>query len=500
MELEAGQRRALLATVVLANVMANLDLTITNISLATIAGQMGATMAEASWLLTAYVVGAAIALPLTGYLNDRLGQRRLFVGTIIGFAASSLLCGASTSMEVLTLARFLQGLFSAPIAPIGTAVMATVYPGAQLQRVMAYFSMSMLVVPILGPAFGGWVTETIGWRWLFLANAPVGALIVAAALRHMDAAAVKARVMDWLGFISVAAVLVSFQFVAELGQHRGWLDSPSIVAALFVGGAALAVLTIHYVSRPAAVVLNLGCLRDRNFALGFIAAIPFAVALWGGQFLQPFLFQQQYGHSPSEAGVLLMPRALASLAAMYLVSKVGERIGMSTLLFVGGVLATVACFWMTRMSPDMTGWWLAPALALQGFGIGMVFVPLGTLPFTTLPREQMAEASTLYFLARNAASALGIAGVSVYATTQADGYWAKMGEHLTPYAPAVQDYAARLQVAPDSVAGAVALGAELARQASMAAFIDAQWLATAATLVLVPLALVLGRQTKAAAT
>jgi DHA2 family multidrug resistance protein len=485
-----GGSGALVATVVMANIMQAIDLTITNIALATIAGQLGATLNEAAWLLTAYVVGAAIGLPPTAYLNDRLGRRTLFVCTVAGFAAASLFCGLATSLEALTLARFLQGLFSAPIAPIGNAVLAATYSKERLPKVLSYFNMSMLVVPILGPAFGGFVTEAFGWRWLFLMNVPIGLVIIVAALQVLPQTEVRERRMDFTGFLVLAAALVSMQLIIDHGYQRGY-DSPFVVGCAFALAAAAAMLAVHYASLPAAPIVRLAPLADRNFALAIAAWIPFAVALWGGQLLQPFLFQQQFGHTPVETGLLLMPRAVGAFASMYLYSKIAQRFSASTFLLVGGLVATASCLWMTQMSPQMTGRWMMAPLTVQGIGLGLIVTPLTVLAYSTLPKELAAEASTLYYLARTVASAAGIGVMSAYATRGFDRYWAEMRGHVEGTAGRAYDYLAPLGLTPDSAEGAALLAAEVARQANMAAFIDGHWLAAAATAALIPLALVL---------
>jgi DHA2 family multidrug resistance protein len=488
--MQSLQSRALLATVVMANILQGLDLTITNIALATIAGQMSATLGEATWLLTAYVVGAALGLPLTGFLNDRLGRRTLFVGTVAGFTVTSFICGVATTLPALVLARFLQGVFSAPIAPICNAVLAASYPAGQLPRVMSYFNMSMLVVPILGPAFGGFVTELYGWRWLFLINVPIGVLIVLSALRFMEETPREARLMDWTGFVVLAATLVSFQLIIDHGNDNGF-DSPFIVACGFTLAAALAMLIVHYVSRPAAPILGLAALRDRNYAIALLACIPFSIALWGGQVLQPFLFQQQYGHSPVDAGLLLMPRALGAFCTMFLYSRIAHRFSPATFLLIGGSLASIGCLWMTQMSPDMTGQWMIAPLALQGLGLGLVITPIVVMAFISLPKELAAEASTLYFLVRTVASAAAIGVMSVYTTRGFDRYWGEMRGLIDTMSPAASRYLAPLGLTPDTADGAAVLAGALARQSTMAAFIDSHWLAAAATIALLPLAFLL---------
>lgn len=490
---ESTQREhggALIATVVMANIMQAIDLTITNIALSTIAGQLGATLNEAAWLLTAYVVGAALGLPPTAYLNDRLGRRTLFVLTVAGFSAASLFCGLATSLESLTLARFLQGLFSAPIAPIGNAVFAASFSKEKLAKVLSYFNMSLLVVPILGPAFGGFITEAFGWRWLFLMNLPVGALVIALALRVMPQTAPQPRRMDFGGFAFLAAVLVSMQLVIDHGYDLGY-DSPFVVACAFVFAAALAMLLVHYASRPEAPIVRLTPLADRNFVLGVAAWIPFAFALWGGQLLQPFLFQRQFGHTAVETGLLLMPRAAGAFVSMYVYSRIAQRFSAATYLLTGSAVATASCLWMTQMSPQMTGHWMLLPLTMQGVGLGLVVTPLTVLAYSTLPKELAAEGATLYYLARTVASAAGIGLMSAYTQRGFDRYWAEMRGHIDHASRAAAEYLAPLGLAPDAPAGAAVLAAEVTRQANMAAFIDSHWLAAAATAMLLPLGLLL---------
>ncbi len=490
---EASNRALIVVAMMAATVMQALDTTIVNVALPHMAGNLGASMDQIAWVLTSYLIASSVVMPLTGFLSDRMGRRRFLLASVGGFVVASGLCGIAQNLTEIVGFRLLQGLFGAALIPLSQAVMAETFPPHERAKAMAIWGMGVVVAPIVGPTLGGWLTEAVSWRWTFYINLPVGALSFFLAARYVPDTPTRARRLDWIGFCALALSLCALQLVLDRGERDDWFDSPFILAAAIASAA----LFVAFVARSIAIrddpLFDLAVLRDRNFAIACAIMFAIGVGLFGGMLLQPMFFETLLGYPTTETGIDLVPRGAATFVAMTLVSRVGSTVAPRTLLAVGVAASVAGSVWMTRLTAEVSGAFMVGPLLLQGFGLGLIFVPASTIAFSTIPKRLAAEAAGLYSLVRSVGAAVGISLVSSYFARSAQRHWELLRGEVNPYRGAVADYLRPLHLAPDSALGARMLAKTVAEQAQLAAYVDAFWLVAASFVAMVPLLLVIRR-------
>jgi len=488
---QAENRFLITVALMAATVLQVLDITITNVALPHMAGSLGATLDNISWVLTSYLVGASIVMPLTGYLTDRIGRRRFLLGSVAGFVVASGLCGIATSLPEIVLLRFLQGSFGASIVPLSQAVMAETYPAEERGKAMAIWGMGVMVAPIMGPTLGGWLTEALSWRWTFYINLPVGIASLALAARYIPDTERRSRKMDWIGFGALAVSLTALQLLLDRGEQLDWFGSSFIRGCALLSASAFGVFLWRAFTQRAHPVLRLQVLRDRNLAVACALMAMVGVGLYGAQLLQPQFFESLLDFPAFDAGLYIAPRGIATFFAMMLVGRLSGRVPLRTLIGSGILCSVVGSYLATRLNAHVTGYWFLLPLILQGMGMGFIFVPMSTLAFSTMAREHAAEAAGIYSLMRSVGSAIGISIVSMYLAHSTQAHWELLRGNVTPYREAVVQYLHGLHLAPASPLGAQLLAQELGRQARLTAFVDSFWLITASFAAMLPLLLLL---------
>ena len=470
-----------------ATVMQVLDTTITNVALPHMAGNLGASFDSISWVLTSYLIGTSLVMPLTGYLTDRLGRRRFLVISIAGFVATSALCGAATTLPQIVAFRFLQGMCGAALVPLSQAVMAEVFPQQERGKAMAIWGMGVMVAPIMGPSLGGWLTDALSWRWTFYINLPVGIASLFLVMRYVPDTTAKTRSLDWTAFALLAVSLTALQLVLDRGQQEDWLSSGFIVAAALICAVSFGAFVVRSATNKTNPLFNLAVLRDRNFVVAAAVMAAMGIGLFGGQLLQPQFLENLMGFPVSDAGLYLMPRGLATFAAMILVGRLSSKVSPKLLVGGGLLLSLAGSLLMTRVNAEVTGLWMAMPLALQGFGMGLIFVPMSTLAFSSIAKVYTAEAAGLYSLVRTVGSAVGISLVSTYLARSTQAHWELLRGFASPYRGAATQYLEGLHLLPQTGGGAQILAQTLFSQAQLAAFVDCFWFIAASFLVMAPL-------------
>ena len=487
----ASNRFLIVVAMMGATVMQALDTTIVNVALPHMAGNLGAGMDQIAWVLTSYLIATSVVMPLTGYLSDRLGRRRFLLVSIGGFVIASGLCGLAQNLAQIVSFRLLQGLFGAALTPLSQAVMAETFPLHERAKAMAIWGMGVVVAPILGPTLGGWLTETASWRWTFYVNLPVGLLSFLLAARHVPDTPVRERRLDWTGYGALALSLCALQVVLDRGERDDWFASSFIVAMAVASALLFAAFVARSIGRRDHPLFDLAVLRDRNFVIACSIMFAIGIGLFGGMLLQPMFFENLLDYPATETGLDLMPRGLATFVAMMFVSRVASRVTPRTLL-AGGVAASVAgSVWMTQLTAEVGGAFMVGPLLLQGFGLGLIFVPASTIAFSTIPKHLAAEAAGLYSLVRSVGSAVGISLVSSYFARSAQRHWEMLRGQVNPFRGPVADYLGSLHLAPDSALGAQVLAKAVAQQAQLAAYVDTFWLVAASFLAMAPLILLI---------
>jgi DHA2 family multidrug resistance protein len=479
----------LTAAIMVAVIMQVLDTTIANVALPHMRASLGASQDEINWVLTSYIVAAAIATPLTGWFSDRFGRRNLLLGAVVGFTGASLLCGVATNLEQMVLFRVLQGICGAMLVPLAQATMMDINPREQLGQAMAIFGAGIMFGPIIGPTLGGWLTETFNWRAVFLVNLPVGivAFFMLAAL--MPNTPIKIRRFDFFGFGMLALAVAALQLILDRGQGVGWFDSPEIWLYLLLAISGLWVFVVHCLTADEPF-MDMGMFTDRNFVTGLVLILITGVTLFSGLALLPPMLQNLMGFPVIETGLLMGPRGIGTMISMILVGRLVARYDARILIVIGTLLMGYSLFMMTEFDIVMNSQPIIVSGFIQGVGMGFVFVPLNSLAFATINAKYRVDATSMFSLIRNVGQGVGISVVTtVLAQMQVVNY-AELGERLTIDSGPVRDFAAAAGGLQNVIG---TLHGMITQQAAMLAFLDDFKLMMILTFVSLPIVFLLRR-------
>ena len=380
--------------VMLATIMQALDTTIANVALPYMQGSLSATTDQINWVLTSYIVAAAIATPVTGFLEVRLGRKRLFLSAVAGFTAASVLCGMAATLPEMVLFRLVQGLFGASLVPLSQAVLLDSHPRERHGSAMAMWGVGVMVGPILGPTLGGWLTEAYNWRWVFYINVPVGLLTFLGLSAYLSETKLSKGSFDWLGFAMLSIAIGSFQMMLDRGEQLDWFNSSEIVIEAVLAALAFYLFLVQTftVKEP---FIDPAIFRDRNFAIGLCFIFVVGIILLASLALITPYLQNLMNYPVLTAGLVLAPRGMGTMVAMMVVGRLINRVDPRVLLGTG-LLLTAAVLWeMTGFTPNVSQWTLVRTGVLQGMGLGLMFVPLSTIAFATLPAALRTQGTAL---------------------------------------------------------------------------------------------------------
>ncbi len=485
---EVANRGLLVVSVMLATLMQALDTTIANVALPNMQGTLSATQDQISWVLTSYIVAAAIATPATGWLASIMGRRRLLLIAIAGFTLASVLCGMATSIGAMVAFRLLQGLFGASLVPLSQSTLLDVYPREKHGAAMALWGMGVMVGPILGPPLGGWLTDSYSWHWVFLINVPIGALALFGVAASLPTDETRSSRFDWRGFAFLAIGIGALQLFLDRGEQQDWFGSVEIQieAALAFLGFYLYFVHWRCSTRP---FLNLGLFADRNFLASNVFIFVLGVVLFATMALLPPFLQNLMNYPVVTTGLLLAPRGVGTLIAMMLVGRLLARGADARLLAGIGMALTAFSLWqMMHFTLDVPEHMIVTSGVIQGLGLGLVFVPISTVAYSTLPMAARTEAAGIFSLMRNIGSSVGISIVMTLLARNTQINHAEIASRLTPFGDSMAQLPATFG---DSAGGLAALNAEVTRQASGIAFLNDFWLMMVMTVVAIPLLLLL---------
>ncbi|OYX31958.1 MAG: EmrB/QacA family drug resistance transporter [Caulobacterales bacterium 32-69-10] len=464
-----------------------LDTTIANVALPHMQGTLNASQDQVTWILTSYIVASAIMTPLTGWLAARLGRKTLFLVCVAGFTIASALCGIATSIEEMVMFRLLQGVFGAPMLPMGQSILLDINPREKHGQAMALYGMGVMVGPILGPVLGGWLTETYDWRWCFYINVPVGiaAAAVIVLFIHGGKDAVPPK-LDLVGFLMLSLGIGALQMMLDRGQGEDWFASAEIwfEMCLAVLGFWWFAIRTATTARP---FVDRALFRDRNFVTACVLGFFLGVMLFSTLALLPPLMQRLMGYPALQTGMALAPRGIGTLFAMFIMGRVMGRIDARLVIAAGFTLNAVALWVMTHMALGQDDRLIVIGGALQGLGLGMVFVPLTTIVFATIPGHLRTDASSLFTLVRNIGSSVGISIIGAIQLNNIGAARSSLAEHIRPDNPLIGALGGPYNL--DSQTGLALLNAEVNRQAAMIAYVDAFYLTGLLCLACVPLLL-----------
>ena len=489
---QARQHRGLITiSIMLATIMQAIDGTIANVALPHMQGSLSAAQDQITWVLTSYIVAAAIATPLTGWLCDRFSQKSVFLVSVAGFTLASILCGISATLAEIVSARLLQGLFGAALVPLSQAVLLDINPPKQHGSAMAVWGMGVMVGPVLGPTLGGWLTDSYDWRWVFFINVPVGMLAFYGIWRYIkhEPAARKIQ-FDLFGFAMLSVAVGALQMLLDRGEQNDWYAANETWIETIVMLVSFSYFVAHTMFTPAnKSFVNYHLLQNRNYLSGLVFIFIIGMVLFSVRALLPTMLQSLMGYTAQTAGLVSAPSGLGTMLAMLLVSRLVGKVDLRVLLISGFGLTAFSLWEMSNYTLVLAQSDIIWPAVIQGFGLGLVFVPLSASTFATLAPDMRAQGTAMYSLIRNIGSSVGIALVQtlLVRNTQIAHESLVSQSHAGVLNEA---WMAGVQNA-DPLAGLAAFNEELTRQSAMIAYLDDYKLMLILTMLVIPLILLI---------
>ena len=482
----APNRVMITAVVGLATIMQALDTTIANVSLPYIQGSLAANQDEVEWVLTSYIVAAAIMTPPTGYLTERFGVKRLFLTSIVGFTVGSMLCGMATSIGEIVVFRLIQGAFGAALVPLSQAVLMDTYPPERQGTAMAYWGMAIMIGPIIGPVLGGWLTFNYSWRWDFYINVPIGIVAFLGMTVFLRETTTRPRKLDWFGFATLSVAIGALQILLDRGEELDWFGSPEIVIEAVVSGGAFWLFLVHNFTVEAPFVPRY-LFRDRNFVAGTLFIFIIGITYFAPLALLPNYLQDLMGYPILTAGFALAPRGFGTLVAMTVVGRLVGRLDTRVMLAIGLGLCAWAMWDMSGWNQNVSEWTVGFNGVIQGAGMGFLFVPLSVTALATLTPEQRTEGAGFFNLFRNIGQSMGTSVVSALLVSNTQVNNADITSYVTGVNRLFENPTIAHLWSPFTAAGRAALDAAIGVQAQIIAYIDDFKLLMILTLLALPL-------------
>ena len=490
--------------VMFATFMEVLDTTVVNVSLPHIAGSLSVSVDEAAWALTSYLVANAIILPMTGWLANFFGRKRMLLGAVFGFTAASFLCGLAPNLSTLVLFRIIQGATGGALQPLSQAVMLEAFPPQDRGKAMAFWGLGIVVAPMLGPVIGGWLTDNYSWRWVFYINLPVGLMsILMTRWFIFDPPYIRRsnRGIDYWGIGMLAVGVGALQLVLDRGQEEDWFESNWMVLLGLVAVLGLVAFVIREL-RARDPVVNLRVFKNRTYSAGVFLMTVLGFVLYGSLLLVPIFLQTLLGYPALDAGIAMAPRGLGSFLMMPLVGTLLSRLDPRKVLAVGLAGAAWSLYALSRLNLEAGYWDIFWPQFIQGAALALLFVPLTTATMDPIPKEQMGNATSMFNLMRNLGGSFGIAAATTYLFRRQQFHTSQLGARVTAFSPMARTLSKGVEVnmvahGSDPVTASrqayVSLWRLVERQASMLSFVDTFVAMGLVFLLVLPLLLVMKR-------
>ena len=464
-------RGLITACAMVATLMQALDSTIANVALPYMQGSLSATADQITWVLTSYIVAAAIMTAPVGWLAARFGRKPLFIACLVGFTAASMLCGVAESLTQMVLFRLLQGVFGAALVPLSQATMLDIYTVQERGSAMALWGVGVMIGPILGPTLGGYLTDLYDWRWVFYVNLPFGILATVGLILFLPKGETKAGLrFDWLGFGVLAMGIGAFQLMLDRGQDQDWFGSREIIIEAVLAGLGLYLFVVHLALAPKPF-LSPRLFRDRNLSASLAVMFSVGMVLLATSALMAPWLQTLGGYPVATAGLIMAPRGLGTMGAMMLSGRLSNRVDPRWLMALGIALLSYSLWEMTGWTPDVAVSTVVWNTVVQGAGLGFVFIPLQVVAFATLPAELRTDGTALLSLLRNVGSAVGVSVCFSLIAHNTQVSHSDLAAGITAFNPMVRDGAMGL-LAPGTARGAALLDQVVNHQASIIAYLN----------------------------
>lgn len=494
------QNRAIITVCcMIGTLMQALDSTIANVALPYMQGSLSATYDQITWVLTSYIIAAAIMTAPVGWLAARFGRRNLFVVSLAGFTITSMMCGAAQSLSQIVVFRLLQGMFGAALVPLSQSIMLDIYPVEQRGQAMAIWGMGVMVGPILGPTLGGYLTEYYSWRWVFYVNLPFGIVAMLGLMLFMRRMRGNVSLrFDWLGFAVLSLGIGAFQMMLDRGELKDWFSSGEIITEAVLAGTGFYLFIVHMCTAEKPFIPP-ALFRDLNFNVGVLVMFSAGLILVASSaLLAPYL--QDLANYPVEtAGLVMAPRGIGTMVAMLIAGRLVNRAGARSLMLIGSVLLVYSLWLMIGWTPDVSPETVTIVTIIQGFGLGFLFTPLQVAAFATLPAELRTDATGLFSLFRNVGAAIGVSVTSAMLDHVGQIEHSVLAGTITPFRRQLTDPGPIHHfLDPSTAHGAALLNQMIDNQSQIIAYIADYKLMMLATLPLIPLVLLFGRQRREA--
>ena len=440
--LKGGALAMLTLVLSLATFMLVLDSTIANVAIPTIAGDLGASSSQGTWVITSFGVANAISIPITGWLAKRFGEVRLFLVSTLLFVLASWLCGISHSLEMLIVFRVLQGAVAGPIIPLSQSLLLNNYPPEKRGMALAFWSMTIVVAPICGPILGGWISDNIHWGWIFFINVPIGLVVVLISWKLLEGreSKVSHQPVNTVGLILLALGIGALQLMLDQGRELDWFNSTEIVVLTIIAAVGLIALIIWELTDDNPVV-DVSLFKSRNFTVGCVSTSLAFLVYSGTVVLIPLLLQQVYNYTATWAGLAAAPVGLLPILLAPIIGKFGNKIDMRILITVSFMVYALTFYWRAvTFEPEMTFMDVALPQFVQGLAVACFFMPLTTITLSGLPPEKMASASSLFNFLRTLAGSIGTSLTTFMWYNREAVHHTQLTEVINPYNPISQQF------------------------------------------------------------
>ena len=475
----------ILGTVTLASTLYGMSITIANVALPQLQGALSATQDQISWTVTFNIIGTAVVTPMTGWLSGRYGERRLILAAVSGFALASILCGIATNLSELIFYRILQGAFGAPLVPLSQAIILAVFPRHLHATATAIWGMGVVFGPVIGPTIGGYLSEAYNWRWVFLIIAPFSGIALIGCLLYISDTLQSVRTkLDWTGFLSLSLAIAALQLVLDRGQRLGWFDSNEIIFETAIAGVSFYIFVVHILTAKSSY-LNPRLLRDHNYLMGAILVFIYGMLNYTPMVLYPTMLQELRGYPDSIIGLLLAVRGIGALIGNFAtiwISKRDPRIG----LFLGFGAQASSCWFLAQFDINMTTEGIAWASFIQGLGVGLGWVPLTIVMFSTIHPKDIPEGTSVLHLLRNIGSSIYISiTVSLVVRSTFINY-SEIGEVINPYNEIILLPQVSGLWTIEGIEGVAKISQEIIRQSTMIGYLNAFHLLAITAFIAIP--------------
>lgn len=482
----SNSRRWLIAvTVMMVTIIELLDMTIVVVAMRDMMGSLSATREEITWVVTAYIVSAAIVILLTGFLTTRFGRRRVLLIAVIGFLISSALCGASSSLSLIILFRVFQGMFGAVFIPTSQLILKSVFSEKEQGTAMAIWAIGLMTAPVLGPTIGGYITDHLSWRWCFYINVPFCIIAFFMILKFIEETPRIKKTVDWLGICLIIVGIGSLQMFLDQGNTYDWFQSHNITALALTAIGCLSYLIYHCLTTQNPI-LNLQLFRHSNFTVCTLMMGAYVSSVLSSITLQPIFMEQLLNYPAETTGILLAPRGIASACCMLVVGRFMKAIDPRWFVAIGICLSGIGTYLMTNYNLQMGENYILFTSFIQGCGMGFAIVPLATLCTKGLPKQDLAQSTALFSFSRSLGNAIGVSVLATIITRQTQASWNQLGGQLIATQPSVQHWFQAQHQTLNNPQALQELAGVVYAQASNLAFVDMFWFASLILIVLLP--------------